>query len=51
MEYLKIDQVAEQWGISQRRLQTLCAQGRIEGAARFGRAWMIPKNAEKPVDG
>ena len=51
MEYLKIDQVAEQWGISPRRLQTLCAQGRIEGAARFGRAWMIPQNAQKPVDG
>lgn len=51
MDYLKIDEVAAQWGISSRRLQTLCAQGKIEGATRFGRAWMIPKNAPKPADG
>lgn len=51
MEYLKIDQVAAQWGISPRRLQTLCAEGRIDGATRFGRAWMIPKDAKKPMDG
>lgn len=51
MDYLKIDEVAAQWGISPRRLQTLCAQGKIEGAVRFGRAWMIPKNASKPLDG
>lgn len=51
MEYLKIDQVAAAWGISSRRLQTLCAAGKIEGAARFGRAWMIPKDAKKPRDG
>lgn len=51
MDYLKIDEVAEKWGISTRRLQTLCAEGKIEGATRFGRAWMIPKTAQKPVDG
>lgn len=51
MEYQKIDQVAAQWGISPRRLQTLCAEGKIKGAARFGRAWMIPKDAKKPLDG
>ena len=44
MDYLKIDEVAAKWGISPRRLQTLCAQGKIEGATRFGRAWMIPYN-------
>lgn len=51
MEYLKIDEVAARWGISPRRLQTLCAQGKVRGAARFGRAWMIPKNTPKPADG
>ena len=51
MEYLNISEVAEKWGISARRLQTLCAAGKIEGAARFGKAWMIPQNAEKPLDG
>ena len=50
MDYLKIDEVAKKWGISARRLQTLCAEGQIEGATRFGRAWMIPKTAKKPTD-
>ena len=51
MDYLKIDDVAKQWGISARRIQTLCAEGKIEGAIRFGRAWMIPKDTQKPIDG
>ena len=50
MDYLKIDEVCKKWGISARRLQTLCADGQVEGAMRFGRAWMIPKNAKKPPD-
>ncbi len=51
MDYLMVDAVAAQWGISSRRLQVLCAEGKIEGATRFGRAWMIPKDAKKPIDG
>jgi len=51
MDYWRIDEVAEAWGISQRRIQTLCAEGKIKGAARFGRAWMIPKGTQKPIDG
>lgn len=51
MEYLNITETAEKWGISPRRLQTLCANGKIEGATRFGKAWMIPKTTEKPIDG
>ncbi len=51
MEYRKITEVAAEWGISARRLQTLCAAGKIKGAARFGRAWMIPEGAQKPIDG
>jgi hypothetical protein len=51
MEYLKIEQIAKNWDVSVRRVQLLCADGKIEGAVRFGRAWMIPKNAKKPVDG
>ena len=51
MEYLKIEQIAKKWDISVRRVQLLCAEGKIEGAVRFGRAWMIPQTAKKPVDG
>ena len=51
MEYRKIADVAMDWGISPRRVQILCASGKIEGAVRFGRDWMIPPNAKRPVDG
>ncbi len=51
MEYISIDEIAKKWGVSPRSVQLLCTGGRIEGATRLGRAWMIPKNARKPVDG
>ena len=51
MEYLKIQEVAEKWGISVRSVQLMCASGKIEGAMRFGRDWMIPKDAQRPADG
>ncbi len=51
MDYLNITETAEKWGISHRRLQTLCANGKVEGATRFGKAWMIPATAQKPIDG
>ena len=49
-EYIALKEMAESWGISVRRVQTLCANGRIEGAVRQGRDWMIPKNATRPID-
>jgi len=51
LDYLKVKQVAEQWGISDRRVRVLCEQGKIEGVIRQGRAYLIPASAVKPVDG
>lgn len=48
--YLKISEVAEKWGIKERRINTLCLEGRIEGAVKFGNTWAIPEDAEKPCD-
>lgn len=50
MEYISISQAAEKWGITPRRIQVLCKQDRIPGAARIGYVWAIPKDAEKPRD-
>jgi hypothetical protein len=50
VEYLSIKQISERWELSPRRIQVLCANGRIEGAVRIGYAWAIPINAEKPGD-
>ena len=50
MDYMTISDAAAKWGISSRRVQILCASGRISGAERLGRSWAIPKDAEKPGD-
>lgn len=48
--YLTIAEVSEKWGIKPRRINTLCLEGRIEGAVKFGNTWAIPEDAEKPKD-
>ena len=49
--YMTVKQAAEKWGISDRRVRILCAEGKIAGAAREGRNWVIPSDAKKPEDG
>lgn len=51
LEYISVSEAAEKWGISERRVQKLCEDNRIEGVAKFSYMWLIPKGAEKPVDG
>lgn len=48
--YMSVAEAAGKWGLSRRRVYTLCAQGRIPGVSRFVRVWMIPQTAEKPAD-
>lgn len=50
MEYKSIREMADEWGISKRRIQVLCSDNRIEGAVRIGYSWAIPANAKKPED-
>lgn len=50
MEFMTVKQATEKWGLSERRLQTICNEGMIPGVVKFGRAWAIPMDAEKPVD-
>ncbi len=51
MKYMSAPQAAEKWGISERRVQILCAQGRIPGVSKLGYMWLVPSDAQKPVDG
>lgn len=51
MNYIKVSQAAEKWGISARRVRVLCAEGKIEGAIQKGKLYLIPENAQKPADG
>ena len=50
MEFMPIKEAAVKWNLSVRRLQTICNEGMIEEAMKFGNTWAIPKDAVKPVD-
>ncbi len=50
MKYITPKEAAEKWNISQRRVHTLCKQGRISNAERHGWTWLIPDSAKKPLD-
>lgn len=50
MKYVTVKEAAEKWNISERRVRTLCDEGRISGAFRMGWIWSIPETAEKPID-
>ena len=51
LDYISVRDAAIKWGISERRIQKLCEEKRIDGVVRFGRSWAIPKDAPKPADG
>lgn len=48
---MSVNEAAEKWGISDRRIRSLCAQGKIAGAFKQGNSWKIPADAKKPADG
>jgi hypothetical protein len=50
MDYITAQEAADKWGISRRRVQILCANGRIDGAMKKANLWLIPRGAGKPVD-
>lgn len=49
--YMTVKQASEKWGISDRRIRVLCAEGKISGAFQEGRGWKIPADTAKPSDG
>ena len=51
MDYITIQEVAEKWGLKERRVQVMCQEEKIPGVKRFGHSWAIPADAERPADG
>lgn len=48
---MSVNQAAEKWGISPRRVSRLCLEGRIPGAYKpASRFWIIPASAKRPAD-
>lgn len=49
-EYMTVQEAAAKWELSERRVQKLCSENRVEGVIHLSRVWLIPKDAEKPAD-
>ena len=45
--YMTVRQAADLWGISDRRVRSLCSQGKIPGAVQEGRLWRIPSEKSR----
>ncbi len=50
MEYISVKDAAFRFGISERRVQKLCEEKRIPGAQMLSKVWLIPSDAQKPLD-
>ena len=44
------EQFAIEWNLSKRTINNLCNKGKIPGAIKEGRKWLIPDDAVRPVD-
>ena len=51
LDWITPSQASEKWGIKERQVQALCSQGKVEGAIKLSKVWIIPKDAPKPIDG
>ena len=51
MEWMTVQEAGLLWGITTRRAQFLCANGKVKGAQKLGNIWVIPKGTQKPIDG
>ncbi len=50
MDYLTTIELSQKWEISSRRIGALCSEGRLEGAIKKGKTWLIPSDVMKPKD-
>ena len=50
MDYMTLKEASEKWCVSSRQINYYCTDGRIPGAVKMAGVWLIPKEAEKPMD-
>ena len=51
MDYITSKEASEKWGVTIRQMGYYCSGGRIPGAVKMAGGWLIPKDAQKPIDG
>lgn len=50
MQLLSVKETAKRFHLSERRVQILCENKRIDGAQMISGVWLIPSTAQKPTD-
>ncbi len=50
MEYINVHDISEKWDVKERKVTQLCRDGRIAGARKINGEWMIPSDANAPLD-
>jgi len=50
MDYITAQEAAYKRGVTRRYVKILCVKGRIEGIMKMANLWLIPKDAQKPID-
>ena len=51
LEWITPLQASEKWEITERQVQAMCKSGKITGAIRLSKLWLIPKDEPRPIDG
>ena len=49
-EYLYVREAAALWNVTPRAVTALCKEGKIENARKENGVWVIPADAERPLD-
>lgn len=47
---MSVKEAATLWKLTDRRVSALCKEGKIKGAQKDGHSWIIPADAERPID-
>ena len=50
MKMISAEVIAQRWNLSTRRVNQLCKNGEIIGAKKEGQSWIVPENAQRPID-
>ena len=49
-DYISAKEFAAKYDLHPRTVQKWCAEGKIEGAYKFGASWAVPDKAPKPKE-